>query len=607
LFGERLGLFAYGAGGGYFGFLAGPESDSGGFASLHAGAGVAFQLLNDVSLFLAADYNAFLGTYASLSVGLGISTRLAGPGGGAVPLGAVTPLRPTDAPASGFIQIDNVTLDTVFPVLLKYYDTNSIGSARVTNIGEDVVQDVEIRVRPATYIDSPKLSARIDTLEPGESADVDLYVLFNEGILRVSESAKVVTDIEASYRVGNREARDVETVTLEAYDKNSLQWDDDARIAAFVTAKDEEIQRFAKTMAAVSRDAVVDAVSAELQTGMLLYSALVQQGLAYVVDPSSSYEVLSDNPLAIDFVQFPRQTLHVGAGDCDDLSVAYCTLLEAVGVETAFITVPGHIFAAFKLRTRPDDARGEFSRPEDLIIRGDSVWIPVETTLLGEGFLEAWATGARQWRTSSEEGRAEFFVTADAWKTYDPVAFSVSEIELALPARDAVLTSFQSELRKYVLQEIFPREKQLKDLLKTRPQDVRLLNSLGVLYARYGMYEEARTRFEAALLIRDYLPSLINAANLDYIESDLRSARDRYAQVLAEERENVPALLGIARIEHELENFGSAREAYQALRQVAPDIAVQYAYLGPEGAGAESGRASEAGIDRQSVLWQDTQ
>jgi transglutaminase-like putative cysteine protease len=32
------------------------------------------------------------------------------------------------------------------------------------------------------------------------------------------------------------------------------------------------------------------------------------------------------------------------AGDCDDLSILYCSLLEAIGIRTAFVTIPGHIF-----------------------------------------------------------------------------------------------------------------------------------------------------------------------------------------------------------------------------------------------------------------------
>ncbi len=34
-------------------------------------------------------------------------------------------------------------------------------------------------------------------------------------------------------------------------------------------------------------------------------------------------------------------------GDCDDLSILVCSLFEAVAIDTAFITVPGHIFMAF--------------------------------------------------------------------------------------------------------------------------------------------------------------------------------------------------------------------------------------------------------------------
>lgn len=48
---------------------------------------------------------------------------------------------------------------------------------------------------------------------------------------------------------------------------------------------------------------------------MAEFTALIEHGTSYVVDPSSAYAELSENPLAIDNVQFPRQTLSFRAGE----------------------------------------------------------------------------------------------------------------------------------------------------------------------------------------------------------------------------------------------------------------------------------------------------
>jgi len=52
--------------------------------------------------------------------------------------------------------------------------------------------------------------------------------------------------------------------------------------------------------------------------------------------------------------------------------------MEAVGVNTAFITIPGHIYSAFRLNMSHDEARRSYNNPADLILEDDgTVWVPV--------------------------------------------------------------------------------------------------------------------------------------------------------------------------------------------------------------------------------------
>ena len=152
-FGERFSLYSYLAAGGYYGMLTDNDTAEDLYISLQGGGGTSFQLFNDVSLSLGAEYTSFLGTFDALSLFLGVTTRLSGEGGGSVPLKEVTPFRPQNLPQSGFIQISTVKLDTVFPVLLKYYDSHPIGTAIISNSGDVLLENIEVRAQPANYID----------------------------------------------------------------------------------------------------------------------------------------------------------------------------------------------------------------------------------------------------------------------------------------------------------------------------------------------------------------------------------------------------------------------------------------------------------------------
>jgi len=70
--------------------------------------------------------------------------------------------------------------------------------------------------------------------------------------------------------------------------------------------------------------------------------------------------------------------------------------MESVGVPTAFITIPGHIYAAFSLSTDADGIRRIFSRTDELIFVDDTAWLPVEITMSQSSLEEAWQTGAKQ-------------------------------------------------------------------------------------------------------------------------------------------------------------------------------------------------------------------
>ena len=94
----------------------------------------------------------------------------------------------------------------------------------------------------------------------------------------------------------------------------------------------------------------------------MLPTAIVKQAKALGLDMIAICDHNSaENVAAVDYLQYPRDTLARKSGDCDDLSILYCSLLQALDIDTAFVTTPGHIFAAVALGVAPEDAKRLFA------------------------------------------------------------------------------------------------------------------------------------------------------------------------------------------------------------------------------------------------------
>ena len=106
----------------------------------------------------------------------------------------------------------------------------------------------------------------------------------------------------------------------------------------FLNANDKVIKSIA--------DSVV--VNAECNSVKVCYAKallyFVRQEIEYVNDPPEEY------------VKSARETLLSRSGDCDDQTVLLANLMQAVGFETRFVFVPGHVY----LESFIPDAPGKY-------------------------------------------------------------------------------------------------------------------------------------------------------------------------------------------------------------------------------------------------------
>ena len=586
----RLQLKLAACGGMYLGFGAGTMS-----YNPFAGGLVSIQYLLNPSISIgggASFKNAFsrYGTvYQGVGIQLGASYHV-GAGGGKANLH----IEPTLSP--------------VFPLFYSYYDDHPVGTMLLKNTSPGALQEVSASFFVKEYMEQPKVFWRAPALDRDQSVTVPVQALFERSIFDVTAETKVAGEIAVTYKYLGSEVTERKPVTVTINNRNAMTWDDDRKAAAFVTSTDPDVMLFAKRIAsdAGSRSNPA-ALNATFRIAMALFQVLGVHGVGYVTDPATPYGAALGNTQAIDFLQFPMQTLAYRAGDCDDLSILYCALLEAAGVRTAFITVPGHIYMAFDLGMRPEDSRATFTNPQSLIIREDETWIPVEITLIRKGFTEAWRSGAVDWQTNSAKGSASFLVLREAWREYRPVSASrVLKDEVRLPDSESAIKAYQSEMNRFLGVDLKPRVNDLLAALRSDRSNVKLMNKLGVLYARYGMLTDARIEFEAAVRAAGKSPStavLVNLGNISYLNGSFADAVSFYNQALEKAPGAASALRGLALASYELGDTKQVDSALDRLKGADPESASQLASLGS--GKTEEGKARAASEDKEVTSWSE--
>lgn len=289
-----------------------------------------------------------------------------------------------------------VVVNDIYPAYHQFYNTYPLALVTIKNI---VNYPIEVNVRSDIqgYSERSQESGFI-RIDRGETKDIPVKVLFGPKLMQASRHEQAVVEIELEAR-----ARETQTISATAqvmiHDRNAWNGEID-KLGFFVTPDDEVILSF-------SRDVVKEVFdlygeeSGDFFLAKALFDELKNRGIGYRRDPNIPFD--KDNQ-----VQFASETIGSGVGDCDDLLVLYSALLESTGIQTAFVEVRdpekeiAHVYLMFDSGLSAE-ASGLISSNEKRFVIRESVsgkrmvWIPVETTLVEDGFEEAWKAGALQY------------------------------------------------------------------------------------------------------------------------------------------------------------------------------------------------------------------
>lgn len=482
----------------------------------------------------------------------------------------------------------NTDMFEIYPLYYTWYDENPLGSVSIVNNASEKIKNVRTSFFVPQYMEQPKYSTQIiETMKKGDSETIDLLGLFTNNIFEINEGLKVAAEVMVEYEYYGKEYSESIPLTVHINNKNAMTWDDDRKAACFVTANNPLVYSYSRSLSGKIRGDAISSLDKNFQIGMGLYEALSLYGIGYVVDPSSAYAELSENTDVVDYIQFPQQTLISQAGDCDDLSVLYASMLEASGIPSAFITIPGHIYVAFQLGIDETQAKRKFPSSDNLLFIDKQAWLPVEVTLVDEGFFYSWQIGARQIRDNNDE--YGFYPVREAWQTYPAAEFESSGIAY-LPNPSDVMTQQKKALNRFLLQEINEQVLAINKEIEESGKSHILYNKMGVTYARYGFMDEAKEWFEKVIREKDFYPSLINLGNIHYLQKNAGDASMYYARALEVKPDSEKALVGLAMVSSELEDYETANSALATLASVNPAAAQDIAHLGTSG----TARASSA-------------
>lgn len=283
----------------------------------------------------------------------------------------------------------------IYPALSDKYIDIPIATAKVINL-----TDEKIDVKPAVLIsgiNKEKFQSPVVSILPNDTSEINFYTVIPEGFSGVNPE---LTYANFYLITINDESDDEFQKAILVNGINA--WDGNVHNLKYFIKHDLDFSvRYAKNILALHKSELdtIKAATLNFYKAWLIFDTFIKK-LTYTSDPRATAE----------YVQYPKQTLDLNGGDCDDLSVCYSSLLESIGIETALVDYKPdgklrHVNLMFNTNLSPQQAYFLTENDTKYFIRKnesgvDEVWIPVETTSLSN-FETAWDIASNKFQSEA--------------------------------------------------------------------------------------------------------------------------------------------------------------------------------------------------------------
>ena len=323
------------------------------------------------------------------------------------------------------LEVTEVDLTALFPALISVYAAKPSGFIEVKNTSSKSIKNITASSNIRKYMDYPSVSEPVPELKAGEKINIPVLTVLNQNVLKVNEATPVQIQFTLKWEEDNKSYSTNITRTVTIYKKSALSWADTAMASCFVLPNDPSVSDFIFNALNCKME---NLFSVNLTKAIKIADALGSIPLNYISDPVTPAAQVIDNEYAIDTIRYPSETLRLKGGDCDDMTTLFCSLLEGTNVDTAFITSPGHIFAAFNSGLDYSEIWSRLDNEHKVINVAGKAWIPIECTSLNQGFNKAWENASKLIKEESYE----VTTLASAWETYSPVPAETEKADINL-------------------------------------------------------------------------------------------------------------------------------------------------------------------------------
>ena len=291
------------------------------------------------------------------------------------------------------IKDTKIIVKNIYPAYFQFYNTYPLALVTVKNL---VGYPIEVNVRSSIkgYTQKPRNSGFMRVAK-GETKDIPVTAFLGKRLQDVGKRNTAILDLEVEARAATVHRR-VISAQITIHSRNA--WDGEMdKLGFFLTPEDDFLLNITREMLEDFPEAHLE-MNQKFLMAELIFNKLGLRGIRYHPDPNIPF-------YQDDRVQYAHETLKIKSGDCDDLVVLYASMLESVGIQTAFVEVKdpkkeiAHLYLMFNTGIPVQQSQIITDNEKRYVIRESlsgkkSIWIPVETTLIQKGFETAWNAGA---------------------------------------------------------------------------------------------------------------------------------------------------------------------------------------------------------------------
>lgn len=286
--------------------------------------------------------------------------------------------------------LDVEVKEEIYPTLGDIYLQKPFAIGKAINL-----TDKKIEVRPSSFIKNINeeiIFSPTVNIPPFDTVEIPFYTIVGKSVLI---NKREISQVDFYLSIDDLEPDDKIQRPILINDANS--WDGNVSNLIYFVRNDFEFSsKYSKSILQKYKEQLdtIDQKLSVFNKIKILFENFVK-GMNYVADPRASVE----------HVQFPNETIKLKGGDCDDLSVCFASMLESIGIQTAFVDYKNpdgisHVNLIINTNLSPSQMNLITRNDSKVIIRkntngDDEIWIPIETTSLTD-FNTAWSIAAEK-------------------------------------------------------------------------------------------------------------------------------------------------------------------------------------------------------------------